>query len=81
MATKLCPNCKADAFAWAMDDEYSPFTTWGCFNCGYVAYEDESLKRKCSCCGQKTESKLSDKTKQYWWCSNCNRITIIEELK
>ena len=79
MATQICPNCKLDSFTWSIDKEESPLTKWGCYECGYIAFEDESLERECSNCYKKTESKLKDNLKMYWWCSNCNRITKVDE--
>ena len=79
MATQICPHCKEDSFTWSIDEEESPLTKWGCYSCGYIAFEDESLERLCSACHKKTESKLEDNLKKYWWCSNCNRITNLSE--
>jgi hypothetical protein len=75
MATQICPNCKSDSFTWSIDDE-SIYTKWGCYSCNYIAFEDESLERICSNCNEKTEIRLQDETKTYWWCSNCNRVSI-----
>lgn len=73
MATQICPNCREDDFTWCID-EGEPLTRWSCGNCGYVAYEDETLERECSTCGVKTESRLQDDVKTYWWCCRCNSI-------
>ncbi len=78
MATQICPNCKEDSFTWSYDEETIPHTTWGC-SCGYIAYEDESLERECTTCKKKTESQLEDDDKIYWWCSSCNKVTLISE--
>ena len=77
MATQLCPHCKQDSFTWSIDEGESPLTKWGCYICGYIAFEDEASERECSNCHKKTESKLQDDSKEYWWCSNCNRITNV----
>ena len=69
MATQICPNCKKDSFTWSIDEEESPLTYWGCYECNYGAYEDESKERICSNCEKKTESRLKDEEKEYWWCS------------
>jgi phage FluMu protein Com len=78
MATRICPNCKADSFTWTTDEQETYLTKWGCYECNYVAYEDESLEKECSACKKKTNIKLEDTSKKYWWCSNCNKITEIE---
>ena len=75
MSTHICPKCKNDSFTWVVDEEISSLTIWGCYNCRYEAIEDESLERICSRCGSKSESYLKDQESEYWWCSNCNRIT------
>jgi DNA-directed RNA polymerase subunit RPC12/RpoP len=78
MSTQICPNCKIDNFTWKVDEEESPLTIWDCGNCRYRAFENESDERNCSKCGKKTESKLKDNKKEYWWCSNCNTTEIIK---
>ena len=78
MSTQICPNCQEDAFTWCLDEEVSPLTMWGCFKCRYIAYEDETLERECSVCGIKTESRLQDDVKTYWWFCRCN--TVKEEI-
>ncbi len=77
MSTQICPKCKAGSFTWYLEEELE-LTTWGCSDCGYIAYEDESFERECSNCGKETESRLEDKEKKYWRCSTCNRITDYE---
>ncbi len=77
MATQLCPKCQNNSFTWFVDDEKSNLTVWGCYQCNYEAYEDESLERICSNCNKKTESRLKDKDKEYWWCSSCNSVSKI----
>ena len=72
MATQICPQCKSDSFTWHVDDN-STMTTWSCSKCGYQALENESDERVCIHCGKKTETKLQDKNREYWWCSNCNQ--------
>jgi DNA-directed RNA polymerase subunit RPC12/RpoP len=78
MATQICPKCKKDSFTWSMDDEISDLTIWGCYKCFYQAHENEADERYCSKCGKKSESKLKDSEKEYWWCSNCNTTVIIK---
>lgn len=78
MATQICPKCKNDSFTWRMDDEISDFTIWGCSKCSYQAFENESDERNCSKCGNKTELKLKDDEKEYWWCPICNKTEIIK---
>ena len=78
MATQICPKCKEDAFTWSIDDEITDLTIWNCYNCLYQAFEDETSERICKQCGKKTESKLKDDQKEYWWCSSCNSIEIIK---
>jgi hypothetical protein len=78
MATQTCPKCKQDSFTWSIDEEESGLTKWGCFNCSYIAFEDESLERACSNCHKKTESRLEDDSKKYWWCTSCNKVTNIQ---
>jgi hypothetical protein len=80
MATQICPNCKEDSFTWSVDLEGSNLTRWGCYKCYYIAWEDESYERECSTCKRKTEIRLEDETKIYWWCSNCNKISVISML-
>ena len=79
MAEQICPNCRAETFTWMIDEEKSLLTIWGCRTCNYSAYEDESFERNCSDCGAKTEIRLEDGEKKYWWCSKCNRTTIIND--
>lgn len=78
MAEQICPKCKVQTITWSIDEEETPLTKWGCRNCGYVAYEDESLERICSYCGTKNEMRLDDGQNQYWWCCKCNTIKIIK---
>ncbi|TXG37357.1 hypothetical protein [Seonamhaeicola maritimus] len=77
MAAQKCPNCKEDSFTWKVDDEISDLTVWSCFECNYQAFENELEEQYCSECVKKTKSKLSDKEKDYWWCSNCNTVEVI----
>jgi len=78
MATQLCPKCKEDAFTWSMDDEITDLTIWGCYSCKYQAFENEKDGRICQNCGMKTETKLKDNEKKYWWCSTCNSTSEIK---
>ncbi len=77
MAPQLCPNCSKGSFSWSIDEAQSPLTLWSC-TCGYSAYEDEAEERNCNRCGNKTESRMKDKQKEYWWCSNCNEVNLIK---
>ena len=74
MATLICPNCNENSFSWIIDEEISELTIWGCNNCSYEAFENESNERNCLKCGKKTESRLKDSEKEYWWCSFCSKI-------
>jgi len=78
MATQICPNCKKDSFTWSIDEEISELTIWGCYECEYQAFENESKERNCTKCSKKTESRLKDNEKEFWWCSTCNTIEIIK---
>ena len=73
MTALICPKCKEDSFTWMIDEEISPLTIWGCYNCNYEAFEDESEERPCNHCSTHTEIKLRDKTKEYWWCNHCEK--------
>ncbi len=77
MSLQNCPKCKHESITWSIDEEVSLLTYWGCNNCGYGAEEDESCERLCSSCGAKSEMRFKDEDNEYWWCSNCNRITDI----
>ena len=77
MAEQNCPNCKKNAFTWHIDEDISKLTIWYCRKCGYNAFEDESTIRNCSVCGTNTESILEDDLKIYWWCSKCDKVTLI----
>lgn len=76
MATQICPNCKADTFTWSIDDE-SSLTMWDCHECGYIAWEDETLEHVCANCGNKSEMSLNDDNNEYWWCCSCNKLTLV----
>ncbi len=78
MANQICPNCLENSFTWSVDDEISDLTIWGCYACSYRALEDESNERNCSRCENRTESRLKDDEKEYWWCSTCNKIESIK---
>ncbi|NIG56960.1 hypothetical protein [Chitinophaga sp. Cy-1792] len=80
MALQICPNCQQQDFTWSFDEENIPPTSWHCSNCGYTACEDESFERLCATCNIKSESRLADDKKIYWWCSTCNTITIISKI-
>ncbi|RKS21742.1 hypothetical protein CLV94_2377 [Flavobacterium endophyticum] len=79
MATQICPKCKQDSFTWYMDDdEASGLTIWHCFNCRYVAYEDEQKIRDCLNCLKNTSSYLMDTETIFYWCNNCNEIEFLK---
>ena len=79
MAEQICPKCKHESFNWSYDDESTPHTYWGCWNCKYSAVEDESLERVCKDCNLKTELRLEDDEQVYWWCSQCGKTTIRQD--
>jgi len=78
MATQIYPVFKEDRFTWIIDEEESKLAIWGCYKCHYEATENESNERNCSKCRKKTELKLRDHDKEYWWCSTCNTTEIIK---
>ena len=78
MTKQICPNCKKSSFNWSIDEEISEFTIWFCYKCEYKAFENESDERNCSKCKKKTESKLKDDKKEYWWCSSCSTTETIK---
>jgi hypothetical protein len=73
------PKCKQNYFTWSHDDDRLPTTYWGCGNCGYGAFEDESFERTCNDCGTKTEIRLEDTIEAYWWCNRCNKVTVVDK--
>ncbi|MFT7156383.1 MAG: hypothetical protein ACI8Q1_001393 [Parvicella sp.] len=75
MATQTCPKCNADSLVWSIDDG-DILTQWGC-ECGYVAFEDESLEKICLECSNKSKSKLEDAKSTYWWCFICKTVEKI----
>jgi hypothetical protein len=78
MALQICPKCKKLDFTWFIDDEESPLTQWGCGECAYHAFEDESKLRDCTVCGDKdSDSYMIEDENKYWWCSSCGRIEPI----
>ncbi len=72
MALQICPKCKEKAFTWFINEKTN-ITNWSCFNCDYEAKENDECV--CENCEKKTKTKLKDKEKEYWWCSNCNTTT------
>ncbi|WP_312076687.1 hypothetical protein [Chryseobacterium sp.] len=74
MALQICPKCKENSFTWFINGK-TQLTTWTCFDCDYEAKEIEDEKSTCEKCGEITKTKLKDKEKEYWWCSNCNTIS------
>lgn len=81
MATQICPDCKTDSFTWSIDEENEKLTIWSCYNCNYIAHEDESLERDCKDCNKKSELYMKDGEKLYWWCHHFNKITPISETE
>ena len=81
MATQICPNCNSDSFTWSIDEEESPLTNWGCFTCGYQAYEDESEESVCTQYKSKSLLRLKDDVRVYWWCCNCNISVAVKETE
>ncbi len=79
MGLIICPNCREQAFTWSYDEENTPPTTWNCSNCSYIAWEDESFERICVSCGTKSEMRLKDEVKIYWYCHVCEKTTTIAE--
>ena len=77
MATQICPNCKEDSFTWYIDDAKSTLTIWGCYQCHYQAFEDESKMTECENCKKLTKSYMSDSKSKFWWCTNCN---VLEKI-
>jgi len=65
MASQICPKCKSNSLFWKVDEDQSPLTIWGCGNCGYRAFENESDERICSDCGKKNESKFKDSENEF----------------
>ncbi|GGD02779.1 hypothetical protein [Hyunsoonleella pacifica] len=78
MASLICPNCGEDSFTWSLDEEISELTIWNCYKCEYQAYENEKDERNCQNCERRTETKLKDNRKEYWWCSDCNSKSEIK---
>ncbi|MCJ8154579.1 hypothetical protein MKJ01_12470 [Chryseobacterium sp. SSA4.19] len=77
MATQTCPKCREDTFTWHQMDEDSDLLSWGCYQCGYSAEENEKDESVCSQCGKKAKSRLRDDKVVYWWCFSC-KSEIIE---
>ncbi|MBC9912560.1 hypothetical protein [Chitinophaga varians] len=77
MGQITCPNCQDQAFTWSYDEENTPATTWNCSSCGYIAREDESFERECAGCRTKSEIRLEDDIKIYWYCHHCEKATFI----
>tara|TARA_R110002073_G_scaffold72537_1_gene177043 strand:- start:705 stop:950 length:246 start_codon:yes stop_codon:yes gene_type:complete len=78
MALHICPNCKKESFSWLIDEEVSELTIWGCNECRYQAFEDESEQRICNKCGKRSELRLKDDEKEYWWCTTCKATELIK---
>ena len=88
MATQICPVCKEDVFIWSMQDHEpnEPETMWGCYVCGFYAYENERYNSDgtyryepitcgCTSCGSTQDIKLHKDGKEYLWCSSCHLLT------
>lgn len=78
MALQICPTCKESSFTWSIG-EGDLNTIWTCYKCRYTAYEVESFERVCELCKNKTEIRLKDEVKIYWWCNRCNSVNIIRD--
>jgi len=76
MSVHKCPNCKDFGFVWQVDEDVSPLTIWDCGECGYRAFEDESLESECPDCNYQFRMFLKDEKLEYWWCTKCGRKTI-----
>ena len=79
MATQICPSCKKDSFTWSIDEVETRLTLWGCYQCGYEAFENESDERTCTKCGKGSQLKLKDTEKDYWWCPLCDTTELIKK--
>jgi hypothetical protein len=77
MALQICPKCKENSFTWFINGKF-PLMSWSCFNCDYEAKENENDKCICVNCEENTKTKLKDKEREYWWCSNCNTISDLQ---
>lgn len=75
MSLHKCPKCSKIAFTWFVDEEVSVLTIWGCWECNYRAFEDESKESKCPDCNSPGRIELKDEYSEYWWCIRCERIT------
>ena len=75
MAIQICPKCNQEGFMWTAEGEPYVITTWHCHKCNYDATEDERLERRCPDCRNKSQSRLKDDEKEYWWCCVCNTTT------
>ena len=73
MAQHNCPKCGKYGFTWRIEEETSTHTTWGCYQCGYSAFEDESLVRPCPC-GEASVCRLEEPDRMYWWCCRCDKV-------
>lgn len=78
MSLHKCPSCKEYGFTWMVDEEISPLTIWNCSECSYQAFEDESNESECPECNYAHRIRLKDEKFEYWWCSECERKTIIK---
>jgi len=81
MSLHKCPSCKEIGLNWRVDDEISELTIWDCWECGYQAFENESYVSQCPDCGYAYRILIKDDYTNYWWCSNCEKKTIENELE
>lgn len=77
MSLHKCPNCLEERFSWQNDHEVSLLTIWDCWDCGYRAFEDESLESPCPDCQYKYRMQMKDEVSNYWWCTKCETKTLL----
>jgi hypothetical protein len=80
MSAQVCPNCKANAFVWSLNEDESPLTRWHCAVCKYSAEEDEAQEQTCAHCGSKHSSLLlRDTSGIHRWCCACGTFEATTE--
>lgn len=77
MSLHKCPECRKFGFVWKVDYDISSLTIWDCWECGYTAFEDESLESFCTDCSYKYRIQLQVDDTKFWWCTECETKTII----